>query len=444
MPLRLPGISRPITPPIDGEELGAHADTHAAAGSDPLLPDAIGAIAVPAGSTHGDLLYRSATGWTRLAAGVAGKYLKTAGAGADPIWDAVISVTPVTLVVAAADSKNPSRADYQVPAGSTSAQTVINQAVNALPAVGGKVTVIEGTYIVDGSIVLPSNVHLEILKGATIKLKNGFNADIDIITNADKTNGNSNIVITGGGTIDGNKANNTAGNICGIFFGLVTKCQISGIVVKDCRTYGICLSTNIKWCFITDNLVEGNLQDGILFYWSGNESNIIAGNICRLNGSGIRLYVEAKDNIVARNICEGNTYYGVALHGFYADMIENFVTGNIIRRNGDHGIYIVRGYRNNITNNICVENSQTTSNTSDNIHHYSGDYNNIQGNICRQGALTNRPRYGIRISFGTGNLVTNNDCYDGGLTNGISDAGTATSFGAGNRNRDGTWSTTPN
>jgi hypothetical protein len=39
------------------------------------------------GADQGDIIYRDAAGWTRLAAGDAGKFLKTQGAGANPIWD---------------------------------------------------------------------------------------------------------------------------------------------------------------------------------------------------------------------------------------------------------------------------------------------------------------------------------------------------------------------
>lgn len=36
---------------------------------------------------QGDLIYRNGSGWTRLAAGTSGKYLKTGGAGYNPSWD---------------------------------------------------------------------------------------------------------------------------------------------------------------------------------------------------------------------------------------------------------------------------------------------------------------------------------------------------------------------
>jgi hypothetical protein len=40
-------------------------------------------------AAQGDLLYRGAAGWSRLAAGTSGHFLKTQGAGADPLWQAI-------------------------------------------------------------------------------------------------------------------------------------------------------------------------------------------------------------------------------------------------------------------------------------------------------------------------------------------------------------------
>ena len=50
-------------------------------------------ITADIGATQGDILYRSATAWTRLAAGTAGQFLQTGGAGANPSWTA--APTPV-------------------------------------------------------------------------------------------------------------------------------------------------------------------------------------------------------------------------------------------------------------------------------------------------------------------------------------------------------------
>ena len=42
-------------------------------------------------TTQGDVLYRDGSGIQRLAAGSSGKFLKTQGAGANPVWDTVAS-----------------------------------------------------------------------------------------------------------------------------------------------------------------------------------------------------------------------------------------------------------------------------------------------------------------------------------------------------------------
>ncbi len=38
-------------------------------------------------AAQGDILYRGASSWARLAAGTSGQFLKTLGAGANPTWD---------------------------------------------------------------------------------------------------------------------------------------------------------------------------------------------------------------------------------------------------------------------------------------------------------------------------------------------------------------------
>ena len=46
-------------------------------------------IAIPSGSSQGDILIRDDSGWTRLAAGTSGQYLKTQGASSNPVWASI-------------------------------------------------------------------------------------------------------------------------------------------------------------------------------------------------------------------------------------------------------------------------------------------------------------------------------------------------------------------
>lgn len=65
--------------------------THAESEITNLTTDLAAKIAIPASSAQGDILIRDASGWTRLAAGTSGQYLKTQGASANPVWDNVVA-----------------------------------------------------------------------------------------------------------------------------------------------------------------------------------------------------------------------------------------------------------------------------------------------------------------------------------------------------------------
>jgi len=373
--------------------------------------------------------------------------------------------TPATVVVAdGSTTQDTKRADFAVPAGSTSAQETINAAINSLPASGGKVVLLEGTYDVDNSIVVPSNVGINMSPGTVIKVKDNLDSDIDVITNTDKVNGNSNIQINGG-TIYGNKSNNSSGVQNGIYFKSVTSCKIS-TTVSDFRNTGICLESSIN-NNINNNICENNDSLGIKLYYS--DGNTITGNTCNNNGNASGTYLtRSNNNTITGNTCSNNKWSGV----FIDNSLNNTIVGNTCKGNGSNatlnhwgsGIFVIRSSGNNISGNVCIENyhdgicisefsgapsdgnnisnnncksnSQEVDATYDNIS-VLGDsnYNNIQKNTCRQGSLVNKPRYGISINStdADGNIVTNNDLYNSGVSGSFSDAGTGTVTTAGNR-----------
>lgn len=362
-----------------------------------------------------------------------------------------------TMVVAAADSRDPARADFKVPEGSTEAQTVINQAIAALPSVGGKVVLMEGTYLVSGGIVVPSNVHLELLAGATIKIADGVSTDFDVISNSDPTNGNVNVVVSGPGVIDGNRANVT-GTHRGVYFRKVTGGVVLNLRVRSMTGSGVYLDQCYR-CNVSGCLCEDNGGSGIYQYYS--DRNVLRGNVCRSNvGNGIYSRYSSNCAFVG-NVCVDNGGNGLEVRngsgieitgnvlnyntgsgGYFDTLGSSVIGGNVAYSNQFHGLYAYL-IESGLTDNVCTSNSQSGTGNADNIN-VSGTRNNVQGNLCRRGPIGIYAAYGIRVASGTDNLVCNNDCYQGGNTGGIFDAGTGTNFGAGNRNGDGTWSTTPN
>ena len=56
---------------------------------------------------QGDILFRGASGWSKLAAGTAGQFLKTQGAGAAPIWDSVADNNGLNLIYGGTVSGTP-------------------------------------------------------------------------------------------------------------------------------------------------------------------------------------------------------------------------------------------------------------------------------------------------------------------------------------------------
>ena len=363
-----------------------------------------------------------------------------------------------------------SRATHIIPTTWTTAQIVFNQAISELPAGGGSIVGMDGTALIDGSIILPSNVTLD-LGTMIIKAKDSMPAAINMITNSQPVSGNTKITIKNG-TIDGNKtASSTAILTFGINMFYVTKSELRGITVKNC------LDSNIELRNCTDNVIATNNstnsnEAGIQFVECSD--NVINGNICNYNtGYGIEVITSSFGNTITGNTCTNNTFPGIYL---YTGANKNTINSNICSNNGSPGILITSSESNTIGNNTCQSNSSTglrlvaashnninnnivTDNDEDGIRLYNTsddnniigntcsynslgsnnvysnislesdcDRNNIQNNICRKGTLANKAQFGIEIVSNTCeyNVVTNNDLLTSGDVAAISNGGTGT------------------
>jgi parallel beta-helix repeat protein len=329
-------------------------------------------------------------------------------------------VRSVAYVVAASDSEIKTQADYVC--DGTDDHVQILAALNALPATGGEVKLLDGTYNCEASV--GRNISNITLRG------NGKNtilttttADLDIISFTGSEGNELTGILIADFCIDGSVGGVT--NEDGISWVYVDKSRIENILSKNNDNNGMSLYLCDSNILKSDNCQE-NSYHGIYLY--GCKDNIITINPCGENGHcGIYLTENSCSNIVILNPCLENGDDGLELIESHYNIISN----NTINTNGYYGIYANGSNNNIISENEVNENSQSEDNTRDDILLTNSDYNNIQGNTCRAGSLTNKPRYGINIAAATcnENKVINNDLYDDGFgTAPYNNAGTDTVY----------------
>ena len=341
----------------------------------------------------------------------------------------------------------------------------IQTAIDVLPATGAMVLCLDGKYYIQSNIVLDS---YQTLKGCGRNtIFTPTTADLDIVTATGSDGSEKEGIILADFCIDGSAGGVT--NDCGIKWTYVDKSKVINTWVQNCGEYAMMLYysdlNTVENCFLDNSLygiyvtdlANGNIiicntatgmsQAGIRIDAADNCS--VIGNVCTANLRGMEV-IYGFSSAVAGNTCSGNTQSGIYIYQTFYNAFSgntcasngysgiefntgthNNITGNVCRLNGRHGIDVYHTHNNAILGNTCSENSQNTDNTYDDIILDGSDYNNIQGNTCRAGDETNKPRYGINISDATcnENKVINNDLYDDGFgTAPYNDSGTGTIY----------------
>lgn len=324
----------------------------------------------------------------------------------------------------------------------------IQAAIDALPAAGGCVQLLDGTYNIEVLLTLDSNQTLRGCGRNTILTTSA--ADLTFLAAVGGSGTEKTGIVIEDLQIDGASAADH-----GIYFEYVDYSFIQNVylrrhryskggfdesavylhnsdsnriannVCRDNLWLGIVISSSNSNT-ITGNICRGNVTHGICL--ASSDDNTVSENICQGGGvdsSGI-LLISGDDNTISGNICQGNGHHGIHLDS--SD--NNTVCGNTCQGNDKNGIYLTGSDNNTIVGNTCIGNSQETDNAYADIYlDGASTYNNIQCNTCRAGAETNKPNYGIDISADTcvGNLVQNNDLYDDGFgTAPFNDVGTGT------------------
>ncbi|MEM4765453.1 MAG: right-handed parallel beta-helix repeat-containing protein [Nitrososphaerota archaeon] len=375
---------------------------------------------------------------------------------------------PPFFVIAAADTPPFLRERADTICDGVSDQEEINSAFSFAPTV----YLCPGTYVIDGSIVMPSHTRL---MGAgpssVIKLKDNYNADIYMIQNSDPTNGNTDITISNL-TIDGNWQNQAEGYIAGIYLCNVTSSKVESCTLKNTNGAAIYVENSeelellentfledflILWaeksnhltisrntcasfgdgfllsdchnCVVSENSFKMGWYEAIWIFGTEYAAthNVISGNRCLNSGyCGIAIDFSSY-SVVSENICANTLYDGILI--YYSE--NNAVIGNCCENNAFAGIHAEHAINNLIIGNHCYKN------TLYGIYLKKSSYNLISGNIIRSGGVTG---YGICIdgSECVLNVIEGNNLYQSGTSGDILDSGTDTRR-RDNIGNDGSW-----
>ncbi|MFC1658223.1 right-handed parallel beta-helix repeat-containing protein [Candidatus Omnitrophota bacterium] len=364
---------------------------------------------------QGDILYFSDTGvMSSLTYGDSDLFLKTLGAGANPAWDAPNKTGP-TMIVAASNSKDTTRADYVC--DGTSDEEQIENAIQDLETTGGTILLLEGTYNISSTINIAasdttalSNISL-VGSGNSTKLFLTNSANCDLIQIGDGGTTTVTGVVIANLQIDGNRANNTSGN--GIYFNQdVHQSRVQNTWIHDCDDDGILLYGDPDGC--TYNLIQGNdirNNDSACIGDQYSEYAIISHNVIYGTNTGISALYCVND-LIANNDISGTTNTGVYIQG---GGFRSTVIGNNFHDNTQEGFTMTAGDTCIITGNTFYNNG---TGTTDSIYiSNAADNTIISFNKIYDSDGTG---YAIHVSDASnpvdGTYIIGNDISGGGYT----------------------------
>lgn len=375
-------------------------------------------------------------------------------------YDGMVVTEPLdkvssTLVVAASDSIDASRADYQCDGVADDVE--IQAALNALAGVDGRVVLLEGNYTTTQNILIPEFATLEGQGFSSIMNANGAAVDqvldvngngvvvkdllINIVAgcgaagarpNAIRCDSYNGTIVQSVGMVgDDSVAQEVISQQNGVFFDESFGGCVLGCAMSSWNRHGI-FARDGGNLIISNNVVKDNVSHGM--YISTCIDCLLEGNDCQYNDYGILLYSSSINNRVADNICRFNDHYGIVL---VHDCSSNDIVDNESYGNDWSGIRLNDECSNNvIAGNVCndsvsrygidlddlsdenvISGNQCSSNDNDGIHIYECSLCTISENVCNnnddgiyiEGTATNNADYNTVVA----NICYNND--DDGL-----------------------------
>lgn len=380
---------------------------------------------------------------------------------------AVWPVRPNTvLTIAAFDTNDEGKRRADIRCQGANDQRDINLALDRV-GVGGKVILLEGTFIITEPILMPDNVLLEGQGSSTIIfLDDNRLTDMNMIENKDQVSGNTGIMLSNF-VLDGNRANQDADlTHHGVYMEKSTEPKISNVTVLDMNGLGFIL-TESHFGQITNCIARGGKLSGFLFWDSdsiiltnceatnnvfggpgevgsgahflGGNGHTISNNIFIGNEAGLRIS-DSIDSTISSNVISEND------NGMRLDNVhDSTITGNTIIDNGADGLDLFSSTNNDIMSNVIKGNGKFIDDFFNNVFLDDESHrNNIQTNIVRKKSETEPDtvfQSGVGIYVFTGaedNFITNNDLLDAGKSEILLNDGLRTETRPGNRPSQGT------
>jgi parallel beta-helix repeat protein len=305
-------------------------------------------VSIPATLT----LWRTDTG---LISGTAGGGTETLAFAAE---STVISegkfFDPATLTVTGLKNSKP---EYF--GASPSATGAVNSvAINAALSMGGNVEMLyPGTYLINATLLPASSSKFTIGRGVVIKLIDSADSNTDLIYVNTKTD----VTITGGGKLDGNRANQSNLGMIGIEVSESPGLIVNDLEIVDTVDKLIHVKSNSTDVLIS-KIVGGTIQQGesgIRLDAGCDQGTIELCTIddCGTDGSsqfGDGIYIAASYCKANNNTISGSNRIGIVLEGSgtHNKVFDNTLIDNgVDATNPPAGIWAEQGGNNTITNN---------------------------------------------------------------------------------------------
>lgn len=366
--------------------------------------------------------------------------------------------TTATKIVAASNSQNAEKADFQVTSAEEAAgnaDSKINAAIAALPATGGSVYLLEGSYTVDGTIALPSNVMLTGSGPSTVinvKPDGGVANNFNVITNSDTVGGNTRISVTnirfngndggGGVTASSNRAIYFVNVGSGSGSTAVIGADLNNLWIEDMTSDAIDIFTSAN-ITISSNHIQDNFGDCVQL--DTTHQSTIQNNTLQFCADGIQLF-DSTHNTINGNVTEGNFDNGVEFNnGDYNNLSantvignagigislagtssDNSITSNMVKGNHQDGIRLSFSFTNLIDGNRVHDNGEANAYSGILVDSTNGDNTVISNNLITDSAGTG---YAISLTHALiDDTVLINNIFHGTGATSINDIATNTRY----------------